>query len=329
MNKRIILLCSFSLSTIVWASDRHQEQKLRRKELNVGVFSHQGEKFSQEDTYAVFGKGEFSCVCDGHGGIEAARIANEWLPNAFLKHLAMSKGSDLSKEKAFKAAIQEVEKRIVEDDANEKSGSTLVAAYVGKNNFHLAWVGDSRIVCGSDQGITASTQDHNIKSALEKERVLKAGSTIYREMRRDRSVIGPWRVRGLVPTRTLGDAFAKKDSGKNLRVHSRPGHVLQCESDLKELHSSIIIKVKPNQIIAEPDYLKVPIDEKSPFIVLASDGLWDVMTNEEVMQQIDALAGAGLSMDCIAKALVNNAQMKGSFDNITVIVLDIRPRIKK
>jgi serine/threonine protein phosphatase PrpC len=327
MNKKILLLCS--LSTIALASDRHQEQKLQRKELGIGIFSDQGKKPSQEDIYALCGKGEFSCICDGHGGAGAALIVAELLPQAFLQQLAAKKGSDRAKEGAFKAAVQEVEERIL-NHSQEKSGSTLIAAYVGKNNFHLTWVGDSRIVSGSGQGITAYTQDHNLKSLLEKERLIKANATIYREvLKNDRSMVGPWRVRSLIPTRTIGGAPTKKECHKQICVYSRRGAELECESDLGVFYSTIIINVQPDQIIADPEYIKVPLDEKSPFIVLASDGLWDVMTNESVMQFIEEFDGQGMPMNDIAKILVINAQTRGSIDNITVIILDVRPRIQK
>ena len=56
------------------------------------------------------------------------------------------------------------------------------------------------------------------------------------------------------------------------------------------------------------------------FVVLATDGLWDVMSNEEVVAFVRNHIG---ERDFGAKSLVLHAYNKGSSDNITVAVLNI------
>ncbi|NBQ17903.1 protein serine/threonine phosphatase 2C family protein [bacterium] len=61
------------------------------------------------------------------------------------------------------------------------------------------------------------------------------------------------------------------------------------------------------------------------FIVLASDGVWDVMSNEEVAQCV-SLKNDGYSFEDIAKKIALAAAMKNSKDDITVQVIEYTPK---
>ncbi|CAA0813488.1 Protein phosphatase 2C 16 [Striga hermonthica] len=57
-------------------------------------------------------------------------------------------------------------------------------------------------------------------------------------------------------------------------------------------------------------------------MILASDGLWDVMANEEVDPAAQAAAQAA------AQYLSIQTLQKGSKDNITVVVVDVKAQRK-
>jgi protein phosphatase 1L len=63
----------------------------------------------------------------------------------------------------------------------------------------------------------------------------------------------------------------------------------------------------------------VPEDE---YLVLASDGLWDVLGNEEVAKIVWNYAPRDF-LYC-AKHLCSEALIMGSTDNITVMVIDLK-----
>jgi serine/threonine protein phosphatase PrpC len=67
-----------------------------------------------------------------------------------------------------------------------------------------------------------------------------------------------------------------------------------------------------------PELYRYKIDKSDKFIVLACDGLWDVLTNEEV---VNFILTNSQSKKIVAKKLVEYALKKGSTDNITVIVV--------
>lgn len=98
-------------------------------------------------------------------------------------------------------------------------------------------------------------------------------------------------------------------------------------------------------IIPEPEVMFVPRAREDDCLVLASDGLWDVMSNEEACEMArkriliwhkkngsDPLARRGEGVDPAAQSaaeyLCNLAIQGGSKDNISVIVVDLKSKRK-
>lgn len=63
------------------------------------------------------------------------------------------------------------------------------------------------------------------------------------------------------------------------------------------------------------------IDEHDEFLILASDGLFDVMENEDVAKFVTAAQDDFVN---VAKLLCNEAIRLGSSDNVTALVIDIK-----
>jgi len=71
----------------------------------------------------------------------------------------------------------------------------------------------------------------------------------------------------------------------------------------------------------EADITKHEVSENS-YIILASDGFWDVVTNEEVDTLVQTISADTNSEEEIAKRLTTYAvKEKGSEDNTTVIFI--------
>ncbi|MBA0763132.1 hypothetical protein Gotri_012641 [Gossypium trilobum] len=70
-------------------------------------------------------------------------------------------------------------------------------------------------------------------------------------------------------------------------------------------------------VVAEPEIQDKEIDEEFELLVLASDGLWDVVPNEDAV----SLAGAEEEPEKAARKLTEAAFTRGSADNITCIVV--------
>ena len=88
-------------------------------------------------------------------------------------------------------------------------------------------------------------------------------------------------------------------------------------------------------VISKPEVTVTKRTDKDEFLILASDGLWDVVSNEVackvVKKSLDGQTRRGFSKEVIngsrtsvaAAALAELAMARGSGDNISVIVVDL------
>ncbi|KAL6008121.1 Protein phosphatase 2C 16 [Asimina triloba] len=97
--------------------------------------------------------------------------------------------------------------------------------------------------------------------------------------------------------------------------------------------------------LTDPEVKFVPRMKEDECLILASDGLWDVMTNEEVcdvarkkillwhkkngiVPPSERGHGVDLAAQAAAEFLSKMAIQKGSKDNITVVVVDLKAQRK-
>ncbi|CAN1301195.1 Probable protein phosphatase 2C 59 [Linum perenne] len=70
-------------------------------------------------------------------------------------------------------------------------------------------------------------------------------------------------------------------------------------------------------VVADPEIQEEKIDSSLEFLILASDGLWDVVTNEEAVEMTKPIQ----EPEQAAKRLLQEAYQRGSADNITCVVV--------
>jgi len=73
---------------------------------------------------------------------------------------------------------------------------------------------------------------------------------------------------------------------------------------------------------AQAEYRTVARSPTHKFAALATDGVWDVLSNQEVM---DLIAAAWDEEGHGARHVANEAYNRGSFDNICIMILDLSP----
>uniref|UniRef100_A0A336MQ83 CSON015220 protein n=1 Tax=Culicoides sonorensis TaxID=179676 RepID=A0A336MQ83_CULSO len=159
------------------------------------------------------------------------------------------------------------------------AGTTALIAILHQNKLTVANVGDSRGVMADHKGAAIPLSfDHKPQQVREHKRIHDAGGFI--------AFRGVWRVAGILATsRALGD-YPLKDR---------------------------------NLVIPDPDILTFDLDFNKPqFIILASDGLWDVFQNEEAVAYIKEHID---EPHFGAKSICLEAFTRGSLDNISVLVI--------
>jgi len=132
----------------------------------------------------------------------------------------------------------------------DKSGSTAVACLISPSHVYLINCGDSRAIFCSDNQVVSSTIDHKPINQNERERIQNAGGSVMIQ-----------RVNGsLAVSRALGDYEYKSVEGRG-----------PCEQ---------LVSPEPEIYVRERSL------EKDEFVCLACDGIWDVMTNENLKEYI-------------------------------------------
>nr|GFA90977.1 probable protein phosphatase 2C 76 [Tanacetum cinerariifolium] len=72
-------------------------------------------------------------------------------------------------------------------------------------------------------------------------------------------------------------------------------------------------------VVADPDIQEQELGEEFELLVLASDGLWDVVPNDDAV----SIAESEEEPEAAAKKLIETAFSNGSSDNITCIVVNL------
>ena len=83
-------------------------------------------------------------------------------------------------------------------------------------------------------------------------------------------------------------------------------------------------------VIGEADVAPFDLDGTEDYMVVACDGLWDVLDGKEVVECVSShLAKPEGARRTVAQTLVNLARSEGSGDNITAIVVFFKPEAPK
>ena len=90
--------------------------------------------------------------------------------------------------------------------------------------------------------------------------------------------------------------------------------------DRHKVLGDLDVKRECPSVIATPDVFTYDLQGYSHF-VLASDGLYDVCSDEEIITFIQERKGTRLNR--IAHQLAKHAKQKGSMDDITVIIIEL------
>lgn len=86
---------------------------------------------------------------------------------------------------------------------------------------------------------------------------------------------------------------------------------------------SSILQTDPaaSLVIAEPDIHSEIITPKTEFAIIASDGLWDVISPQGAVNFVRSHLIMHRDLGRVTKELVREAIARGSVDNVTVLIL--------
>jgi protein phosphatase 1B len=263
--------------------------------LRYGVSCMQGWRVEMEDAHcATIGLPKlkdwsFFAVFDGHAGARVSAYSARRLLEVIVS--CQDFHADLSPETiqtGIKTGFLKLDDELRElpetVTGEDKSGSTAVCAMISPSHIFIANCGDSRIVLSRDSAVAFSTYDHKPVNPIEKERIQNAGGSVMIQ-----------RVNGsLAVSRALGDFDYKNVQGKG-----------PCEQ-----------LVSP-----EPEISVMERTDNDEFLILACDGIWDVMSNEELCDFIRNRMQITDNLETICSSVVDTCLSKGSRDNMSIVIV--------
>ena len=254
----------------------------------------------------------FFGLYDGHGGKGCSFYLKDNM------HKNINEFSSLG----IKRGIIETEENFKKEEGlnengeiKDASGSCGIIAMIKDRKCIIANVGDSRLVIFKNGTISFTTEDHKPDSDVEKKRIELAGGKIYQTpslfplFQNGKQIEIPWRVLPgrLSVSRTFGDIEAKDEKFGGMK----------------------------GVVVAMPDITEIELNDEYNFIVIGCDGIFDVLTNEELLECIRIVLKEKKMTEYIndddvhelcgefAAMIIKSALAKDSFDNVSCIVIAI------
>ncbi len=190
----------------------------------------------------------------------------------------------------FEETDKEISKSLSRE--NNESGSTALLLLVSSDlqSFTIIKVGDSSSCVISRGGIAVKLGGDDHRINNKKE---------YDRVRKCGGIIRRNRLNGVLSvTRSFGDIKHKNYS-------------------------------KSDVLIVKPDIEEYNISKNDEFIVLATDGLFDVLTNQTVVNEIRKELAMTGNIEMAGEKVVKKALRAGSCDNISIIIVGLSPAIEK
>nr|XP_043637733.1 probable protein phosphatase 2C 60 [Erigeron canadensis]XP_043637734.1 probable protein phosphatase 2C 60 [Erigeron canadensis] len=310
--------------------------------LKYGLSSMQGWRTSMEDAHAAYldldCSTSFFGVYDGHGGQAVSKFCAKYLHQQLIKHEAYASGDiGIAAQKSFLrmdemmcgqrgwrelAELEDKEDQIggmidmdgivkspnsgeLKDNEDDWSveegphsnyqgptcGSTACVAIIRNDQLVVANSGDSRCVISRKGQAHNLSKDHKPNLDSEKERIKKAGGFIH-----------AGRVNGTLNlTRAIGDVGMKKDKS------------LPAESQI---------------LTANPDINTVELCEDDDFLVLASDGIWDCMSSQQLVDFVQEQLKTESKLSAICEKVFDRCLAPAcggeGCDNMTMILVQFK-----
>ncbi|XP_057964960.1 probable protein phosphatase 2C 63 [Malania oleifera] len=260
-------------------------------------------------------------IYDGHGGPEASRFVN----NNLFPHLhkfATEQGglsADVIK-KAFDATEEEflhlVKRSLPAHPQIASVGSCCLVGAISNGVLYVANLGDSRAVLGR-------RNPREERSAVAAERLSTDHNVAVEEVRREVEALHPddshivvytrgvWRIKGIIQvSRSIGDVYLKKPEFNRDPIYQQFGNP---------------VPLKRPVITSEPSILIRKLRPQDLFLIFASDGLWEQLSDEAAVEIVFNNPRVGIAKRLVRAALQEAAKKREMiYDDIKQIGKGIR-----
>merc|ERR1711988_1873897 len=209
----------------------------------------------------------------------------------------------------LKTTFLQTDKHYLTESEHCENGSTATTVLLLGQRLYCANVGDSRSLLCRKFKPYALSEDHKPSREDEAKRIRDSGGFVINN-----------RVMGeLAVSRAFGDSEFKKGireilGEENTSAGAKDESAEDQDQDL----------TKP-LVVAEPEIDVVDVTDEDEFILLACDGLFDVMSNQEAVDFIRTEMASHGDAQRTAESLTRTATVDlSSRDNVSVLVVFLR-----
>jgi len=253
----------------------------------------------------------FYGVYDGHNGDRCSKNLSSLL------HLSIVTSAFFKEDNITDAIIDgclQTDRIILQEQhaIGDFSGSTAVFVLFDvlpsdkatSGRFFVGNVGDSRCILSVNGVAKVLTIDHKATREDERARVEAAGSTIINN-----------RIAGvLAVTRAFGDKEFKQLPPD---ISIEGGHAAEQEKSNSSSSDG------PSPVLALPEVIEHEITPEDEFLVLGTDGLWDVIGSQEVISFVRARLCVHSNLRRAAAELTQKAVEMHSTDNVSIVIVGL------
>ncbi|CAM0913078.1 unnamed protein product [Alopecurus aequalis] len=223
-------------------------------------------------------------VFDGHGGKDAAHFVRDNLPRVIVEDADFP----LQLEKVVSRSFVQIDSQFAAKCSQHRalsSGTTALTAMIFGRSLLVANAGDCRAVLSRSGIAMEMSTDHRPCSISEKLRVESLGG-----------YVDDGYLNGLLGvTRALGDWHLE-----GMKEAGRPGG---------------------GPLSAEPEVKLTTLTKDDEFLIIGSDGIWDVYSNQNAVDFARRRLQEHNDVKLCCKEIVEEAIRRGATDNLTAVLV--------
>ncbi|KAL5217344.1 hypothetical protein ABZP36_018028 [Zizania latifolia] len=249
-------------------------------------------------------QGTFLGVYDGHGGPETSRFINDHLFHHLRRfateHKCMS--ADVIR-KAFQATEEGFLSLVIKEWPLKPQiaavGSCCLVGVICSGTLYVANLGDSRAVLGRRVKATGEvlamqlSSEHNAYCEEVRQELQSSHPNDPQIVVLKHNV---WRVKGLIQiSRSIGDVYLKRPEYNREPLHSK--------FRLRETFKRPILSSEPAIAVHQ-------IQPNDHFVIFASDGLWEHLSNQEAVDLVQSNPRNGIARRLVKAAMREAAKKR-------------------
>jgi len=235
----------------------------------------------------------FFAIYDGHGGTACADFARDNLHSNILNSEYFNQDPERAILEGYKKTDDDFLEECTKNGGDGLVGTTALTVLISNNSLYVGNVGDSEAVLYMKDKIVKLTNPHTPKNKEEKNRIESVGGVLVDGHRLGHPVWNAQMI-NIAVTRALGNLYFK---------------------------SPDFIESTKSGLIADPEVTKLTLTKDDSFILMASDGFWDVITPKEACAFVMEHRDRNPSGTC--RHLIDMALKRSTADNTTVLLIDL------